>query len=127
MPPAVVRELQFPPSQFLPLDFQQAPFLVVAAPQDVARVAELRASLDLGEAEALALAEEVGAELVLIDEAVGRAVVTRAGFRTLGILLRAKSNGWCDAIKPKLDRLQAELKFFIAPELRSSVLTQAGE
>lgn len=130
VPPAVVNELQFPPSRFLSLELRQAPFLVVATPHDVGRVTELRASLDLGEAEALALAEEVGAELVLIDESAGRAAVTRAGFRvmgTLGILLRAKSNGWCDAIKPLLDQLQAELNFFIAPELRSSVLSQAGE
>ena len=130
VPPAVVDELQFPPDRFLPVDLQQLPFLVVTTPHDLGRVDELRRSLDLGEAEALALAEEVGAELVLIDEVVGRAAATRAGFNimgTLGILLRAKSNGWCDAVKPLLDQLQSELNFFIAPELRSLILIQAGE
>lgn len=130
VPPAVAHELQFPPMRFLSMDLRQMPFLMIVTPQDVVRVAELRMSLDLGEAEALALAEEVQAELVLIDESAGRAAVTRAGFRimgTLGILLRAKSNGWCDALKPQLDRLQKELRFFIAPELRSALLSKAGE
>jgi hypothetical protein len=122
--------LDFPPDRFSPLRVAQIPFLVIAAPRDQGRVSQWRKTLDPGEAEALALAEELHAEIVLIDESVGRQVVTRAGFRvvgTLGILLQAKTNRWCDAVTPLLDSLQTELNFFVAPDLRSAVLEEAGE
>lgn len=45
-----------------------SPWMVVAAPQDQKRVSELRENLDFGEAEAIALAIEVGAHLLLVDE-----------------------------------------------------------
>lgn len=42
--------------------------------------------LDRGESETLALALEVGAELVLMDERDGRRVAQRLGLRTVGVL-----------------------------------------
>jgi len=59
------------------------------------RVARLlRATLDSGEAEAIALAFELEADLILIDEREGRLAAERAGLRVtgvLGVLLRAKN------------------------------------
>jgi len=72
VPPAVAHELEFPPDRFSPLRVAQIPFLVIAAPRDQGRVSQWRKTLDPGEAEALALAEELHAEIVLIDESVGR-------------------------------------------------------
>jgi predicted nucleic acid-binding protein len=42
-------------------------------------------------------------------------------------LLRAKRAGWCDEIRPLIDRLQSELNFFLSAEIRRRVLEQAGE
>ena len=52
--------------------------------QQVARV--LEASLDPGEAEAIALALELSAGLILLDERDGRAAAEHAGLRVTGVL-----------------------------------------
>ena len=64
------------------------------ASDQVARL--LRATLDPGEAEAIALALELQADLILINEREGRLAAERAGLRVtgvLGVLLRAKNQG----------------------------------
>lgn len=103
LPPAVAFELRQPPATFQPLEVSTWPYLQDRAPQNAARVAELLSVLDAGEAEAIALAEEVNAELVLIDELAGREVARRGGFTvvgTLGILLEAKQRGVCPSRFP---------------------------
>ncbi|MDA0838258.1 MAG: DUF3368 domain-containing protein [Planctomycetota bacterium] len=102
----------------------------IQAPRDRKRVESFLESLDAGEAEALALAEEIKASAVLIDEAAGRASAVQNGLPvigTLGILLRAKERGLIDAIRPLLDSLQKDLGFFIGASLRDFILQQAGE
>lgn len=130
LPPAVASELRHPPSALAAVDVTGWRFLVIQSPSNVQRVSEFRLRLDAGEAEALALAEELHADLVLVDELAGREVARQCGFTvlgTLGILLRAKQQGLCPAVAPLLDRLQRELNFFISPGLRRSILIQAGE
>lgn len=88
------------------------------------------AVLDPGEAEAIALAEELRANVLLIDELAGREVASHGGFTvlgTLGILLEAKQRSLCPAVRPLLDRLRVELNFFVSPGLRQTILRQAGE
>lgn len=130
LPPAVAVELRQPPVAFKPLDLSTWPYLQVRAPQSATRVAELRSMLDAGEAEAIALAEELRADVVLIDELAGREVARQGGFTvvgTLGILLEAKQRGVCPAVRPLLDCLQTELNFFVSSELRQTILRQAHE
>lgn len=130
LPPAVAHELENPPVKMLVVEVSTWTFLSVQAPQCAERVAELRATLDLGESEAIALAEEVEADAVLMDELAGRGVAASCGLTvvgTLGILLRAKQQGLCAEIRPLLDRLQQEINFFLSPELRRRVLKEAGE
>ena len=130
LPPAVAAELRNPPTGLQAVDVGTWPFFVVRAPGNADRVAELRSVLDVGEAEAIALAEELRAELVLIDELTGRDVARQCGLTvlgTLGVLLRAKQDGLCVAVRGLLDRLQNELSFWVSPSLRRSILQQAGE
>ena len=130
LPPAVASELREPPAAFRQLDVAQCQFLSVRGPKNSARVTELLSILDAGEAEAIALAEELPATAILIDELAGREVASRLGFSvqgSLGILIEARRRGWCSAIEPMLDRLQEELRFFVSPALRETILRQAGE
>ena len=90
----------------------------------------LQATLDPGEAEAIALALELSADLVLLDERDGRAAAERAGLRVtglLGVLLRAKKEGLIHAIQPEVEALRTRARFFVSPRLERHALEIAGE
>jgi uncharacterized protein len=73
-------------------------------------VAFLRISLDAGEAEAIALSKEIGADLVLLDDSDGRNTAESVGIAvtgTIGILLRYYQ-GHPTAFKGALDELLAQ-------------------
>lgn len=86
--------------------------------------------LDPGESEALALALELKADFILIDEKAGRAVASRHNLRmigVLGILLKAKSEGLIPEIRSLLDRLRTEAEFWIGEKTYRHLLSLAGE
>ncbi|MFQ4137648.1 DUF3368 domain-containing protein [Nodosilinea sp. PGN35] len=86
--------------------------------------------LDIGEAEAIALAVEVQATQVLIDERRGRLVASRLNLRytgLLGILAEAKGQGLIAEVKPLLDALINEAGFWVAEPLYTSVLRLVNE
>lgn len=82
-----------------------------------------------GESEALALAVELKADLVLLDEKDGRAAAAELGLRltgVCGILLRAKAKGDIERVAPELDRLLS-VGFHLSEATRRHVLGLAGE
>ena len=82
-----------------------------------------------GESEAISLALEVDARLVILDERAGRRLAQSLGLPiigTLGVLLMGKRRGILPAMKPYLDRL-IEFGFHISPALYERVLRDAGE
>lgn len=86
--------------------------------------------LHAGEIAALSLALELRADLVLMDEAEGRAAATALKLTTmglLGILLQARQRSLISSVAPLLDRLEQEARFWMAPSLRASILRAAGE
>jgi predicted nucleic acid-binding protein len=92
--------------------------------------AELAASLHLGEAEALALAIETKAALVLLDESAARDQARQLGFKftgALGVLRWAKQNGRISSLKEPMFRLRKEARFFINPALEKALLVSVGE
>jgi predicted nucleic acid-binding protein len=109
IPSAVYQELRASSSQ--PpghIDFDAASWLIVAAPTDRRRVEALCEDLDLGEAEAIVLAIERGADLLLIDERRGRRTAQASGLAItglLGVVAQAKRAGLIDAARPVLDEL----------------------
>ncbi len=68
----------------------------------------LQEKLDRGEAEAIALALEIAAGLLLMDERRGRNEAKRFGIRfvgTLGVLIEAKARGLFPEVRPVVDEL----------------------
>lgn len=91
---------------------------------------ELKAEIDPGEAEAIALAIEMKADRVIIDDYQGRMVAARFGLKLigiLGILLIAKQRGLIEFVKPLMDDLINIAGFRINPQLYTHILQTAGE
>jgi predicted nucleic acid-binding protein len=90
---------------------------------------ELR-TLDPGEAEALAVALDTNADLVLLDELRGRAVARTLGVRaigTLGVLIEAKQRGLVPTLRGEIERLRQSSQLQLTPELEELALRLAGE
>jgi len=93
-------------------------------------VRALRQDLDAGEAEAIALTLEMGADLLLMDERLGRETARFLGLHyvgLIGVLIAAKRNGLIDAIKSRLDMLQDVAGFRVSDALYARVLQDEGE
>ena len=84
IPPAVFDELTHPaaPSSVRDWTERLPDWLQVLSPRNTVELNQL----DLGESQALALASELGADLVLIDELAGRDEAMRRGLKVAGTL-----------------------------------------
>ena len=97
---------------------------------DTNLVSLLTVELHRGEAEAIALALQMHANPLLIDEKEGRATARLLGLQVagvLGVLIRGKKMGQIKAVKPEIDALRTKAGFFVAPALEDAILAQAGE
>jgi predicted nucleic acid-binding protein len=109
---------------------QALPFVEVRAVDDSPLLALLRADLDPGEAEAIALAVEAKAKLLLIDEVKGRALAQRLGLKVLGsvgVCVLAKERGLIAAARPLLDDLRHRGGRWFSDALLDEVLSRIGE
>jgi uncharacterized protein len=128
IPAAVEREIAGPPDR--PSIAVEAPWIVSAAVRDQILVRALGGTLDRGEAEAITLAVESKADLLLMDERRGRQAAKRVGLSVvgvLGVLLEAKAKGLVPEVRPLMDALLNQGGFRIGQALRDEVLRAAGE
>ncbi len=127
LPEAVYEELCILPAQKV---IDQQTWLFVQKPTDERLVAELRKELDNGEAEAIALALELKAEALIIDELKGRNKAEEVGLKVIGLLgtlLEAKKRGLIPALQPLMTELTSKAGFKIHPALYQQVLKIADE
>jgi uncharacterized protein len=98
--------------------------------QNQSLVTALERDLDRGEAETIALALELAAGVVLLDEREGRRAAQWLGLRVVGvvgILLEARSHGEIRAVRPCLDGLRQTAGFYLDDALYARALLLAGE
>ncbi|EDZ94421.1 MAG: DUF3368 domain-containing protein [Limnospira sp. PMC 1291.21] len=133
IPESVYRELvDIDPPVPGTLEVQGAAWLKVRALVNRSVVEQLQneVRLDPGEAEAIALAIELQADLLLIDERRGRAEADRLGIKItglLGILVEAKQKNLITAVKPLMDALIATSEFRVSSALYNQILNMVNE
>ena len=128
IPPAVFEELQDPETPIAVREWlsQRPAWLEVQA---LGREPDPELDhLDAGEREAIALAEELQADQILLDETEARREAERRNLPvigTLGLLRRASQFGWID-LRSTLDRLR-QTSFYVRPELIQALLAEDAE
>jgi predicted nucleic acid-binding protein len=123
VPNAVWREIFVRPAQPAP------PWMIRHRVAGHSLIAHLRERLDDGESEAIALACELKADLLLIDERLGRRAARQLGLAVrglIGILIEARRHGHLTQLRPVLAELQAA-GFWIADELAAEALREFAE
>lgn len=93
-------------------------------------VRSLMRSIDHGEAESIALAVRLQADLVILDDRDAREAADALGLTVtgvLGILLRAKRKGLLAQVRPALDALRSQAGFFLTERVYLHTLRLAGE
>jgi hypothetical protein len=128
LPEAVYEELCVISAQKTIIDEEN--WLFVQKPKDEKLIAELKKELDTGEAEAIALALELKADALIIDELKGRNKAEEVGLKIIGLLgtlIEAKQKGLIPAVKPIIDDLVSIAGFKVHPTLFQQVLKISEE
>jgi predicted nucleic acid-binding protein len=82
-----------------------------------------------GEAEVIILAEELKADIIIMDDKLGRRIAKLRGFKVVGtlrILIAAKKKGLIIEIKPLIEKLK-EAGFWISDDVYKAILKESGE
>lgn len=129
VPPAVHDELmRFAPTREGIEELFRAEWIAIREPASLVELPNLT-DIGKGEWEALSLAVEMDADLVLMDERLGTSLAKQLHVETiglLGVLIEAKRRQEVLAVKPLLDRLIAK-RFFIHKSLYNKILSLVNE
>lgn len=103
--------------------------IIVKKVKNLGLINLLRKDLDYGESEAIALAQEIKADLIILDEKDARDIASiydlkKTGF--LGILIKAKEKGFVNSVKENID-LAINEGFWIDDNLYNFILTKIDE
>ncbi|HEX5219762.1 MAG TPA: DUF3368 domain-containing protein [Verrucomicrobiae bacterium] len=105
-------------------------FLEVKSAANRALVKQLTAELDPGEAEAIVLAKETNADLLLIDEKLGRQIALREGLHITGLIglaVDAKHRKIISSVRELVARLETEAGFRVSENVKAEAFRLAGE
>src|SRR5438128_2789145 len=87
-------------------------------------------SLGRGEAEAIKLAQEIGADLLLTDDRKARVAATQLGIKcsgVLGLIVRAKQLGRLSSVRDTIEVLEKRGGLYLSDVVKAEALRIAGE
>lgn len=128
IPTAVYKEIEAGKTKRYYQDLSQLDWITIAKIQDKQAV-KFFLDLDAGEAEAIVLATEINADLIILDEKPGRFHAKHADLKvtgTIGILVKAKAKGFIKELKPLLDELTNK-NVWISDKLKIEILKRVDE
>jgi predicted nucleic acid-binding protein len=123
IPPSVRDEL-------LQFHKQIPTLLEIGSLKHTERTSLLLGEIDLGEAEAIVLAEETKPDYLLIDDLAARQLAIAKGLPViglLGVLIKAKNAGLVNSLKSIICELETVAGFRISSELKLQLFQAAGE
>ena len=126
VPQAVIDEIIREPAK---QRVRNAAWIKVEAIRDPSQKDFFRARLHAGEVEVMILAREQKADLVIMDDDAAKKTAKFLGLNvtgTLGILLKAKTEGYLEKVGPIMDEMILD-GLFIGDTVKSYVLKEAGE
>ncbi len=110
VPYAVYQEIEFGKNKSYYQDLFKIDWITILKISDVRKLKHV-ISLDAGEAEAIVLATEIDADLLIIDEKKGRFQATKFNLKitgTIGVLIKAKQKSVIGELKPLLFDLRSK-------------------
>lgn len=123
IPPAVNKEIMSKKNFNLPSCFK------IKAAENKFYVEEHRQHLHMGEIEAIALAREIKADLIILDDKMARKFAEKEGLRVSGLLallIKAKEKGIVKQIKPIVDALKVN-GFFVREDVYAEIMKLSDE
>jgi len=126
IPPSVLEEIQSEPAYSL---IRHSAWIRILEIEKTETRMAFRSRLHAGEVDAIILALEQKADLVIMDDNAAKKTAKFHGLSvtgTLGVLIRAKEQGYISAVKPVMQRLLDD-GFFISETVRQYVLAACGE
>ena len=126
VPQAVIDEIICEPAKHR---VRSAAWIKVEAIRDSSQKELFRARLHAGEVEVMILAKEQNADLVIMDDNAAKKTAKFLGLNvtgTLGILLKAKKEGYLEKVEPIMNELILD-GLFISDTVKRYVIKEAGE
>lgn len=111
-------------------ELKSAKWIEVISVVNKNEINSLLTEIDLGEAEAIALAKQLRADWLLMDETIGRSIARKQGLNViglLGVLLEAKRLGELASVKTIVDELIQKAKFRVNKKIYQEILELANE
>jgi uncharacterized protein len=128
IPTAVINEIEAGKTKGFYKDLSKIDWINITEIRDRQAV-KYFLDLDAGEAEAIVLATEISADLIILDEKLGRFHAKHADLKvtgTIGVLIKAKTAGLIEDLKPLLDEL-TDKEVWISEKLKREILKKVGE
>jgi predicted nucleic acid-binding protein len=110
-------------------EVREASWIETSEVTDHSMVARFRAVLHAGESEAIVLAKEIDADLIILDDGEARDTARSEGLSVVGLLaflVMAKERRTIEQVRLLLDALKQQ-GFFMSDELYHHILQRAGE
>ncbi len=131
IPKAVFLELERLEDSNISIEFiRNQTWILITEVENRSFVEILQLNLDIGESEAITLAKEKSASLLIIDELKGRQYAKQLNINIIGlvgILLQAKQEGIVDSVKETLEELKIKAGFWVSKSLYETALLLSGE
>jgi uncharacterized protein len=131
IPPAVAAELVAGVGEHPEIDsLLHCPWLEIRTLMRPENLTHLTQALDQGEAEAIQLAEEMNADMLLIDEWDGRLAAQQRKIPIIGlvgVLLNARKAALIGPLRPIYKKLMEEMRFRVSANIIETVLKEVGE